>query len=103
LQGTAVALQHIDVRPLQAIAERGDQILVDLQSSDRAAALAQDVGGEARPGTDLEHVITEWSHPLDPGQQVGLESRCPFRAGQVRQMLRVHAVIVSPRTGTIEG
>ena len=59
---------------------------------------SEQVGGYPRAGADLQDVIAQVAGGVHPGQQFDFQRPCPFRAGQVPQMVLVHPSLV--RYGT---
>ena len=86
----------VDVRAREALSERFGQTRVHLDGGEAGHASAQQVCGQSRTGSDLEHVVTQIAGGLDPGQEVGLEHASPLRARQELQMPLVQLRTIDP-------
>lgn len=90
-QRGAVGVHDLDVRPRQAIGERGRQRRVHLDRGQMSHLRPQDVGGHAGAGPHLEHVIPEGRGAERPRQQFILDEGGPFGTGAQLQVDLVHA------------
>ena len=68
-----VRLEHLDVRPVHPRRERGSQVRIQLDRGQALDLRAEHVGGDARPGPDLDDVVAEHHVAERPGQDLGLD------------------------------
>jgi hypothetical protein len=97
----AVTPDDLDIGIGKAESQVGGKIGVDLNCRDGGHAVAQKVGGQTWPGSDLQHVIAQLDGRLQPREQVGLQGVSPFGAGEILEMGSVHALLVPSMRMTV--
>jgi hypothetical protein len=102
-RGEAVRLQagepgigadDVDVGSPEAVSEGLCQIRVDLESCQVLDSCSEEIRRETRARPYLEDVVSEVSHGLHPGQEVGLEQLRPFGAAEELDVGLVHRTVV---------
>ena len=77
--GGGVSLDYLDIRSVEALLERSSQSRIDLHGGETGDTGAEKIGREPRSGTDLEHIVTEVTSRIEPGQQILFEHLRPLR------------------------
>jgi hypothetical protein len=87
-------MDDLDVGPREPRGKGCCQVGVDLDRSELRRPLPEQIGRQAGPGADLQHVVAEVRHLEDPREEVGFEHPRPFGTGQELKVQLVHRCLL---------